>query len=199
MRLPEHPGGRRHEVLVTKRRLNAIRDASVYVRSGSIRFYCLLCLPVLTVLLYSHTALAFDIANEPTVTTSRPTDLWLFLPLGYLFTVLIETPVLVLGLAKDISIKERLFAGLWLTACTYPVVVLVLPILFASSRRDRYLLVAEVFAPVAECALFWLAFHNRKRAKPRNLLRNFAVVIVANLLSFGAGEILNSYRWFGLF
>jgi hypothetical protein len=113
--------------------------------------------------------------------------------------VAIETPVLVLGLSKDISLKERLFAGLWLTACTYPIVVLVLPILFASSRRDRYLLVAEVFAPLAECALFWLAFHNRKQEKPGTLLRNFAVVIVANLLSFGAGEILNSYRWFGLF
>jgi hypothetical protein len=200
MRLPEGPEGRRHEIRVTKRKLNGtLRDASVYGRFKNIRFYCFLCLPVLTVLLYSHTALAFDVALEPTVTTSRPADLWLFLPLGYLFTVAIETPVLVLGFSKDVSLKERLFAGLWLTACTYPIVVLVLPILFASARRDLYLLVAEVFAPLAECALFWLAFHNRKQEKRRNLLRNFAVIIVANLLSFGAGEILNSYRWFGLF
>jgi hypothetical protein len=200
MQVPECAGGRRHEIRVTKRKLNAtLRDVSKSVRDRRLRFYYFLCLSFLTVLLYSHTAFAFDIALEPTVTTSRPADLWLFLPLGYLFTVAIETPVLVFGLSKDISLKERFFAGLWLTACTYPIVVLVLPILFAASRRDRYLLVAEVFAPLAECALFWLAFHNRKQEKPRNLIRNFAVVIVANLLSFGAGEILNSYRWFGLF
>jgi hypothetical protein len=42
----------------------------------------------------------------------------------------------------------RLFAGAWLTACTYPVVWLVLPPLF--EERSLYLLAAETFAPVAE-------------------------------------------------
>jgi hypothetical protein len=57
-----------------------------------------------------------------------PAELWRFLPLGYLFTILIETPVLLIGLSRRHSIRQRLFAGVWLTACTYPIVVLVMPI-----------------------------------------------------------------------
>src|SRR5712691_1492133 len=87
-----------------------------------------------------------------------PSDLWRFLVIGYPFTILIETPLLLIGLSKRHSIKRRLFAGIWLTACTYPIVVLVLPLFFASASRTLYLIVAETFAPVAECVLFWLAF-----------------------------------------
>jgi len=47
-----------------------------------------------------------------------------------------------------------------------------------------YLLVAELFAPVAECTLFWLAFG--KEAK----WRDFGVIVVANLASFLAGEVI---------
>ena len=143
--------------------------------------------------------LSLDVPSAPTLTTSRPSDLWLFLPIGYLFTVAIETPVLILGLSKDLSFKQRLFAGLWLTACTYPIVVLVLPVLFASSARSSYLLVAESFAPAAECALFWLAFRHQLGPGITVRLRNFAVIIIANLLSFAGGEILNASGWFGLF
>jgi len=71
--------------------------------------------------------------------------------------------------------------------------------LFASSSRGLYLLVAETFAPVAECALFWIAFRKYLEQGSVPLLRNLSVVVVANLLSFAAGEILNSTRWFGLF
>src|ERR1700704_4792949 len=85
-------------------------------------------------------------------------DLWRFFPLGYLFSILIETPILLIGLSRRRSIKRRLFAGVWLTACTYPIVVLVLPLLFANASRVMYLIVAETFAPVAECILFWLAY-----------------------------------------
>src|ERR1044071_1290522 len=88
----------------------------------------------------------------------NPEDLWRFLLVGYLLTVAVETPVLVLFLSKRHALKRRLFAGLWLTACTYPVVVLVLPPLFADSSRALYLAVAETFAPAAECLLFYLAF-----------------------------------------
>ena|GEM_PF-222419 len=144
-------------------------------------------------------AFGFDAIAEPARPTSRPSELWFFLPLGYLVTVAVETPILLLGLSKSLSFKQRLFAGLWLTACTYPVVVLVLPILFSDSTRGLYLLAAETFAPVAECALFWLAFRERAGATTRTLLRNFAVIVAANLLSFAAGEVLNATRWFGLF
>ncbi|MBC7933630.1 MAG: hypothetical protein H7Z38_23970 [Rubrivivax sp.] len=123
------------------------------------------------------------------------------MPLGYAVTVAVEAPILALGLSRTLSLKKRFFAGLWLTACTYPVVVLVLPILFTGLGLGRglYLLVAETFAPVAECALFWLAFRERAGASLGMKLRNFAVIVVANLLSFIAGELLNVTRWFGLF
>ena len=125
-----------------------------------------------------------------------PHDLWRFLPIGYLLTILIETPILLIGLSKRHSIKRRLFAGVWLTACTYPIVVLVLPPLFAS--RATYLIIAETFAPVAECILFWLAYGTRKEVGTRSMWQDFAVIIIANLASFGAGEVLNAYGWFGL-
>jgi hypothetical protein len=125
-------------------------------------------------------------------------DLWLFLPLGYLFTVAVETPVLLLFLSPRHTLRRRLFAGLWLTACTYPIVVIVLPVLFADASRVTYLLVAETFAPVAECALFWLAFGEKGRGGSRSMWRDFAVVTAANLLSFLAGEVAGAYGWFGL-
>ena len=141
--------------------------------------------------------------------------LWRFLPLGYLLTILIETPILLIGLSKQHPIKRRLLAGLWLTACTYPVVVLVLPPLFESRSRAAYLIVAETFAPVAECILFWLAYGmatelgkssivathasgGPARGTRAYLWRDFAAIVVANLASFGAGEVLNAYGWFGL-
>jgi hypothetical protein len=125
-------------------------------------------------------------------------DLWRFLPLGYVFTVALETPVLALFLSPRHALRRRLFAGLWLTACTYPVVVLVLPPLFADSSRAAYLAVAETFAPAAECALFWLAFGSEQTAGGRSLRRDFAAITAANLLSFLAGEVAAGYDWFGL-
>lgn len=127
-----------------------------------------------------------------------PSDLWRFLPFGYLLTVLIETTVLLIGLSKRHAIKRRLIAGLWLTACTYPVVVLVMPLMFASSSRTTYLIVAETFAPVAECILFWLAYGNSEELGKRSMWQDFATVVIANLASFLGGEVLNAYRWFGL-
>lgn len=157
-------------------------------------------------LLLCAVAHGFDAAPEPartaseqTYATSRPADLWRFLPLGYALSVAVETPVLLVGLSRRLSFRRRLFAGLWLTACTYPVVVLVLPELFSALPRYVYLLVAETFAPVAECLLFWLAFRGRAGASAGEWARDFAVIVLANLLSFGAGEVLNANRWFGLF
>jgi hypothetical protein len=170
-------------------RFFALRHSRYFIAAISIALIGLCC----------HSAYAFDEAPDPVLTTSSPSELWLFLPLGYLFTVAIETPVLIIGLSRSLTLHQRLFAGLWLSACTYPIVVLVLPLLFASSPRSLYLLVAETFAPVAECALFWVVFRKYLEPGRLSLLRNLAVVVVANLLSFGAGEILNSSRWFGLF
>ena len=127
-----------------------------------------------------------------------PAELWRFLPFGYLLTILIETPVLLAGLSARHSFRRRLFAGVWLTACTYPIVVLVLPLFFASASRAVYLIVAETFAPVAECALFWLAYGETKELGKGSMWRDFAAIVIANLASFLGGEILNAYGWFGL-
>ncbi len=125
-----------------------------------------------------------------------PEELWAFMPRGYLFTIAIETPILLVGLSARHSWGVRLFCGIWLTACTYPIVVLVLPMLFnevlnmrIDDYRWQYLLVAETFAPVAECALFWLAFGKREFVNTRSMYQDLIAIIIANLASFGLGEL----------
>src|SRR5207253_630242 len=117
-------------------------------------------------------------------------ELWRFFPLGYLFSILLETPILIIGLSKRHSIKRRLFAGVWLTACTYPIVVLVLPLVFANVSRVIYLIVAETFAPMAECVLFWLAYDEAEQLGKASMWQDFAAIVVANLASAlgGAGS-----------
>jgi hypothetical protein len=90
-----------------------------------------------------------------------PTDqqLWTFLPWGYALTVALELPVLLVGLSPRHPLRRRIFAGFWLTACTYPIVILVLPpLLWSRWGETAYLIIAETFAPAAECLLFWLLF-----------------------------------------
>ena len=127
-----------------------------------------------------------------------PAELWRFLPLGYLLTILIETPILCVGLSRRHPLGRKLLAGVWLTACTYPVVTLVLPLLFSPNSRGLYLVVAETFAPVAECVLFWLAFGREEEVGTASMRRDFIAIIVANLASFGIGEVMNAFGWFGL-
>src|SRR5436190_1855601 len=78
-------------------------------------------------------------------------ELWYFLPFGYLLTILVETPILLVGLSPKISFKQKLLCGIWLTACTYPIVILVLPTLMNGFPRRQYLTVAETFAPIGAC------------------------------------------------
>jgi hypothetical protein len=126
-------------------------------------------------------------------------ELWHFFLYGYLFSILIETPILLISLSERHSIKRRLWAGVWLTACTYPIVVLVLPLALAHFSRAFYLVVAETFAPVAECILFWLAYGETEQVGKASMWRDFGAIVLANLASFLGGEVLNSYGWFGLF
>src|SRR5262249_9646907 len=117
-------------------------------------------------------------------------DIWtlcLTILIGYGFSIAIETPILLLGLSPRHPWKDRLFAGVWLTGCTYPIVTLVLP--FFVSSHVLYVTIAETFAPVAECALFWLAFTKRQPGGSASLWRDSAVIVVANLASFGLGVI----------
>jgi hypothetical protein len=130
---------------------------------------------------------------------------------GYCLTVAVELAVLLVLLSRRHSLRVRVFAGVWLTACTYPVVWLVLPPLFDGQPRWLYLLVAETFAPVAECAIFWFAFVrplppvevvdeeeiNELTFDRRATVRDFVAITLANLCSFGVGEVLIVLGVFG--
>lgn len=135
-------------------------------------------------------------------------DLWRFLLIGYFFSIAIETPVLVVGLSARHSMKVRIFSGFWLTACTYPIVILVMPEIIPPDPnttlaapfdfmtwRGLYLLVAETFAPVAECALFWLAFGNKEEWGKKSMWRDLITITLANLASFGGGELMYYLHW----
>lgn len=122
-------------------------------------------------------------------------ETWAAFLTGYLLSILIETPILLAGLSPRHPLKHRVFAGVWLTACTYPVVFFVLPAWLASQPRALYLLAAETFAPAAECALFWSAFGNRAEWRRPSMWRDFAVIVLANLASFGYGELFDPLGW----
>jgi hypothetical protein len=112
-------------------------------------------------------------------------NLWL-MPIFYVITIAIETPVLCIGLSPQHPMSRRIFSGIWLTACTYPFVWLVTPQLFdPETDRLLYLALAESVAHFGECLLFWLAF------RPLQYFwRDMAAVFAANLASFGLGEVL---------
>jgi hypothetical protein len=115
---------------------------------------------------------------------------------GYLFSVAVETPVLLVGLSRRHAFGRRLFAGLWLTACTYPITTWVFPVLFdPGNERLAYLIVAETFAPVAECVLFWAAFGTRSEFGRPSMWRDLAAITLANLASFGLGALAQAHRW----
>ena len=114
------------------------------------------------------------------------------MPLGYLLSVLLETPVLLAGLSRRHTLSRRIFAGFWLTACTYPIVVLVLPQLIWAPLGEAgywpYIIVAEIFAPAAECLLFWLAFWSGQSEGTRGeFVRDMVAIVAANLTSFIVG------------
>ena len=73
-----------------------------------------------------------------------------------------------------------------------------MPLIFGSTSRAIYLIVAETFAPVAECILFWLAYGETEQVGRASMWQDFAAIVVANLASFLGGEVLNAYGWFGL-
>lgn len=130
--------------------------------------------------------------NQP----PTPAEAWSFLPVGYLLTILVEVPILLIGLSPRHPLKRKLVAGLWLTACTYPIVVLVLPYLVWQPLGEvPYLLVAETFAPAAECLLFWWAFGDAGHWLRPGMFRDLAAIVLANLGSFAAGELLSAAGW----
>ena len=126
-------------------------------------------------------------------------ELWQFLPLGYALSVAIETPILLLALSARHSLWRRIFSGFWLTAATYPIVVLVLPELIWRPLGEAgywpYVAVAEVFAPGAECGLFWLAFWRGASGPKSDVVRDMLAIVVANLSSFVIGGWIAARWW----
>lgn len=117
-------------------------------------------------------------------------QLWSYLPLGYALTVAIELPILWFALSRRHAPRARLMAGFWLTAVTYPIVVVVLPLLLLQPfGRGVYLAVAETFAPAAECLLFYFAYVRSLPSNPPSTRRDVLAITVANLASFGIGEL----------
>ncbi|MFN9717922.1 MAG: hypothetical protein ACK58L_04455 [Planctomycetota bacterium] len=117
-----------------------------------------------------------------------PLSVLLLVICGYLLTVFIEIPVLLLGMARQHGIRDTMVNGLLLTAFTYPIVVMVLPAAFAAMKVDNrmmYLAVAEFFAPAAE-VMFFRFLTNKPVAVA--LDRDVLVIVVANLASFLLGE-----------
>jgi hypothetical protein len=129
--------------------------------------------------------------NGPT-----PHDLWAFLIPGYLATVAIETPVLLVGLSRPHSWRRRVAAGIWLNACSYPIVTLAMPMLIGVGPRWLYLTVAEIFAPVCECTMFALAFHTPEIGRA-DRVRDLVTITLANLTSFLVGVWLTNHHWLG--
>lgn len=121
-------------------------------------------------------------------------ELWAWAPRGYLFTIGIETTVLLLFLSRPHGWPRGLAAGVWLSACTYPIVVIALPTLIGMEPRWRYLVVAETFAPLAECVLFSLAFHPAAFRR-RDRVRDWLAITLANLASFLLGEWSQRAGW----
>jgi hypothetical protein len=118
-------------------------------------------------------------------------NFWLHLATGYGLGVLVETPILLVALARRHSWRTRLFAGVWLTACTYPIVALALPALInPSSSWPLYVTAAETFAPGAECLLFCLLFDWGSKVPLWTVGRDCAAIVLANLASFGTGLLV---------
>ncbi len=126
--------------------------------------------------------------------------LWRFFPLGYAASVAFEGPVLWLGLSPSHSPGRRLFAACWLTAATYPIVALLLPVVVEPRLgRFAYIVIAELFAPLAECLLFALAFPAPLPlagglANPSRV-RDMMAIVLANLVSFIVGGWVVHMWW----
>jgi len=82
-------------------------------------------------------------------------------------TFLIETAVISVALSSRHGWRIRLFSGIWLSACTLPLVWFVLP----------------------ECLLFWRAFIHPLPRDTVATIRDCLAITAANAASFSAGAL----------
>lgn len=122
-----------------------------------------------------------------------PAFLTYALIVGYLLGVTIETPVLLVTLSSVHSKRRKFLSGIWLTACTYPFVAVAIPYLIDPTAHGiLYKAVAEIFAPLAECGLFWFAYKKSTHWTKGKLCQDICAIVFANLTSFGAGELITA-------
>lgn len=119
-------------------------------------------------------------------------EIWLFLAIGYLATVTIEIPVLILCMSPEIANRQKVELGLLLTAFSYPVVILVLPLVLSAchiGKPTHQIAIIECYAALAEVALFRFCMHQKLLSRPD---RNAAAVVLANVCSFTIGALFLS-------
>ena len=115
---------------------------------------------------------------------------------GYLLTISFETPVLFACLGKRYTARQKLIAGVLLTALSYPFVVFVFPLIWNPYENyPVYISVSEVFAPVFECLSFAMLFQRKKTLSKNQRFLDYAAIVLANLFSFLSGEIM---KWAGV-
>jgi hypothetical protein len=112
-------------------------------------------------------------------------------------TTTAETLVLLVGLSKLHSLIQKICAGLWLNACSYPAVTLWLPAyLVTSGSRLSYVIGAEGLAVGMELILFLGVFGGPPGvATGASRARDCYAIIAANACSFVVGEVLTIARW----
>jgi hypothetical protein len=108
-------------------------------------------------------------------------------------TVLIEGAVLWVALEPAHPPRRKLLAAWWLSTCTLPIVQFVFPMLAAVGwSRWAWLTAAEVFAPAVECMLFAVLVTHQSDGERRASTRDLLAIVLANLVSFGAGVLLHA-------
>ena len=125
---------------------------------------------------------------------TTPVVVALFFAFGYVATILIELPILLLGLCASYTLRQRLISGLLLTAFTYPVVILVLPGLLSLAGTKSYtiyLVIAETYAPAAEVLFFRYVMNKPLWTRPD---RDAFLIVGANIASFLVGDAYLSQR-----
>ena len=60
-----------------------------------------------------------------------------------------------------------------------------------TGRTPHFLGVGETLVPLAECALFYVAFQRGRGLTARERWQDWVVIVMANLASFGLGEVVS--------
>lgn len=111
------------------------------------------------------------------------------LSLGFVLFIGIESSILIACLRKQYAKTQLIFAGVWLTFCTYPVINLLLATLLG--HTPFYYAISALMAPLVEFILFWIAFESDRRFFDARLLHALFAIATANIASFTCGLILH--------